>query len=357
MNPNYELGPFRLQPKAGLLFHGRTPTPLGPRGVAVLTALVERPNEYVQKACIIDAAWPGVIVEENNLAAQIKAIRRVLAQAPGGEAWVETLARRGYRFVGPVTELRDNGIRTLHGVRARSNLPQPLTSFIGRERELGEIKRLLPGIRLLTLVGVGGIGKTRLALRVANEVIDAYRDGVWMVDLGAINDPAVEVNFTARDVRPGTGSARLDFEGFKVLEAAVKKHYYTITLPTMSTGATDMAYLRAKGVQCYGIGPAIDIEDGPKGFGAHSDQERILESELRTEEQRLQAMPVVVVSGSDDPREVREAYELHASCYIRKPNDLHQFLRFIAVCYEFWGTVATLPPKSGALDRMSKGIS
>ena len=48
----------------------------------------------------------------------------------------------------------------------------------------------------------------------------------------------------------------------------------------MSTGATDMAYLRAKGIQCYGIGPATDIEDGPKGFGAHSDQERILESEL-----------------------------------------------------------------------------
>ena len=48
----------------------------------------------------------------------------------------------------------------------------------------------------------------------------------------------------------------------------------------MSTGATDMAYLRAKGVQCYGIGPAIDAEDAPKGFGSHSDQERILESEL-----------------------------------------------------------------------------
>jgi acetylornithine deacetylase/succinyl-diaminopimelate desuccinylase-like protein len=51
-------------------------------------------------------------------------------------------------------------------------------------------------------------------------------------------------------------------------------------LPSMSTGATDMAYLRAKGIQCYGIGPALDIEDGPKGFGAHSDQERILISEL-----------------------------------------------------------------------------
>jgi acetylornithine deacetylase/succinyl-diaminopimelate desuccinylase-like protein len=48
----------------------------------------------------------------------------------------------------------------------------------------------------------------------------------------------------------------------------------------MATGATDMAYLRTKGIQCYGVGPATDTEDGPKGFGAHSDQERILESEL-----------------------------------------------------------------------------
>ena len=95
-----------------------------------------------------------------------------------------------------------------------------------------------------------------------------------------VNDPAVEVRWAARDVRPGTGSARLDFEGFKAVEATIRKDYDTVTLPTMSTGATDMAYLRAKGMQCYGIGPAIDIEDGPKGFGAHSDQERILESEL-----------------------------------------------------------------------------
>ncbi len=59
----------------------------------------------------------------------------------------------------------------------------------------------------------------------------------------------------------------------------------------------------------------------------------------------LMAIPVVVVSGSEDPSEVREAYELHASCYIRKPDDLHNFLRFIRVCFEFWGSVVTLPPK------------
>ena len=94
-----------------------------------------------------------------------------------------------------------------------------------------------------------------------------------------VNDPAVEVKFAARDTRPG-GTTRLNTEAFAVLEANVTKHYKAITLPTMSTGATDMAYLRAKGIQCYGVGPATDIEDGPKGFGAHSDQERILESEL-----------------------------------------------------------------------------
>ena len=96
-----------------------------------------------------------------------------------------------------------------------------------------------------------------------------------------INDPAVRAEWIPRDVRPGTPSARLDSEVFKVLESAFARLYDTTVLPTMSTGATDMAYLRDKGIQCYGIGPALDAEDGPKGFGAHSDQERILEVELQ----------------------------------------------------------------------------
>lgn len=96
-----------------------------------------------------------------------------------------------------------------------------------------------------------------------------------------VDDPSVEVAFMARDTRPKGPMTRLDSEPFKILEQAVRDHYDgAVTLPTMSTGATDMAYLRAKGMQCYGIGPATDLEDGPKGFGAHSDQERILEAEL-----------------------------------------------------------------------------
>ena len=95
-----------------------------------------------------------------------------------------------------------------------------------------------------------------------------------------VNDPAIRVEWIPRDVRPATPSARLDSEVFKVLESAFARFYDATVLPTMSTGATDMAYLRDKGIQCYGVGPALDAEDGPKGFGAHSDQERILESEL-----------------------------------------------------------------------------
>lgn len=63
------------------------------------------------------------------------------------------------------------------------------------------------------------------------------------------------------------------------------------------------------------------------------------------ENPKLRVTPVVVVSGSANPQEVREAYELHASCYIRKPDDLPNFLRFIQVCFEFWGSVVTLPPR------------
>lgn len=95
-----------------------------------------------------------------------------------------------------------------------------------------------------------------------------------------IGDTAITVAYAARDVRPTTAIAPLTSEAFRAVERMVTKHYQSVTLPTMSTGATDMAYLRAKGMQCYGIGPATDIEDGPKGFAAHSDQERILETEL-----------------------------------------------------------------------------
>jgi len=73
----------------------------------------------------------------------------------------------------------------------KTNLPTPLTSFIGREREIEEVKHLFSSTRLLTLTGSGGIGKTRLAIQAAKDLIKSYKDGVWWVELAPLIDEAL----------------------------------------------------------------------------------------------------------------------------------------------------------------------
>ncbi|MGH9010941.1 MAG: ATP-binding protein, partial [Acidimicrobiia bacterium] len=75
--------------------------------------------------------------------------------------------------------------------RMRNNLPPSVTSFVGRERELADLYNQLTGARLVTVTGVGGVGKTRLALEVARGAADRFPDGVWLVDLGPVGDPAL----------------------------------------------------------------------------------------------------------------------------------------------------------------------
>jgi TolB-like protein len=96
------LGPFRLDPRNDLLLCGTEPVALGKRAILVLRALIERPGALVSKEALIEAAWPGQAVEESNLTVQIAALRRAFGTASGGDGWIETMPRRGYRFVGPV---------------------------------------------------------------------------------------------------------------------------------------------------------------------------------------------------------------------------------------------------------------
>ena len=100
MATTYRFGPFRLDATAEVLFHGTEPTGVGRRATALLRLLLDRAGEPVAKDALIDAAWPRLAIEESNLTVQIAALRRVFAEADGA-AWIETMPRHGYRFVGP----------------------------------------------------------------------------------------------------------------------------------------------------------------------------------------------------------------------------------------------------------------
>lgn len=96
----YEFGPFRLDADAEILFRDARPIVLGQRAVALLRLLLEHAGRPVSKDTLFDAAWPGLAVEDSNLTVQIAALRRVFGEA-GGADWIETLPRRGYRYIGP----------------------------------------------------------------------------------------------------------------------------------------------------------------------------------------------------------------------------------------------------------------
>ena len=98
----HTFGPYRLDADAEILFRGPEPTVLGQRAVALLRMLLERPGEPVSKDALIEAGWPGRAIEDSNLTVQIAALRRILEEGAGGASWIETLPRRGYRYVGPV---------------------------------------------------------------------------------------------------------------------------------------------------------------------------------------------------------------------------------------------------------------
>lgn len=96
---------------------------------------------------------------------------------------------RVYQLVIPNVPQDFPPLRSLHSLP--NNLPQPLTSFVGRTQAITEIKTLLQTSALLTITGAGGCGKSRLSLQVASELLDRYPDGVWLVELAALTDPAL----------------------------------------------------------------------------------------------------------------------------------------------------------------------
>jgi len=181
-------GPFRLLPDRRLLLEGDKPVRLGSRALDILVALVEHPGEVVGKEELMARVWPDTIVEESNLKFQISALRRTLGD---GNRYLVNIPGRGYCFVAPVM-LEDGPPQSPPQAAAAEhahNLPAHLTRMIGRAGTVNTLAARLPRQRLITIVGPGGVGKTTVALAVAEALIAAYEHGVWLIDLAPFTDP------------------------------------------------------------------------------------------------------------------------------------------------------------------------
>src|ERR1700720_4448716 len=184
-------GPYRLLAAQRLLLEGDKPVRLGSRAFDILTALIERAGEVVGKQELITRAWPKTLVEEANLKIQVSALRRALGDGQGGHRYVVTVPGRGYNFVAPVHHEEPARAALPPTVRSASlhNLPHAMTRMIGREEAVAALVSRLSRQRLVTVVGPGGIGKTTVALAVAERMVASYEHGVWLVDLAPLGDP------------------------------------------------------------------------------------------------------------------------------------------------------------------------
>ena len=184
-------GPFRLLAARRLLLEGDNPVRLGSRAFDILAALVERPGEVVDKKDLIARAWPQTFVEDANLKIQVSALRRALGDGQGGHRYVVTVPGRGYNFVASVRREEHSRVplAPTSVPPAVHNLPFAAIRMIGREVVVAALVSRLSRARLVTIVGPGGIGKTTVALAVAERMIAGYEHGVWLVDLASLGDP------------------------------------------------------------------------------------------------------------------------------------------------------------------------
>ena len=180
-----EFAPFRLDIVNQCLWRGdglaEERILLAPKAFAVLRYLVEHPGRLVTHDELFEALWPKTYVQPEVLKSHIAVIRAVLGDDARKPIFIETLSRRGYRFISPVTE----------GAAARpsrtTNLPEAVSELIGREAELEAVTALATEHRLVSLVGAGGIGKTRLGLEVARHLLPRFPDGVFVAELGPLS--------------------------------------------------------------------------------------------------------------------------------------------------------------------------
>jgi predicted ATPase/DNA-binding winged helix-turn-helix (wHTH) protein len=208
-------GRFELQSHERRLLIDGEPVALGGRAFDLLQALAERPGRLVGKRALMELVWPGLVVQDNNLAAQMSALRKVV----GGDV-IATIPGRGYRFVerieAPAQAASPSATASPESPNAatavavaatlRTNLPAELPGLLGRADELAELGALVEAHRLVSIVGAGGIGKSLLTQHLLQARRSAYRQGVCWVELATVEAAALPgAVATALGVHGGRG--------------------------------------------------------------------------------------------------------------------------------------------------------
>jgi predicted ATPase/DNA-binding winged helix-turn-helix (wHTH) protein len=187
---SFTFGSLRLIPAQRLLLEDGKPLRLGSRALDILITLVEHAGETVRKDEIIARTWPDTVVDEGALRVHVAALRKALGDGRAGKRYIANNPGRGYTFVAPVTrEHPHRPIAAPDGASAANNLPVPLTRIVGRDKIIATLTSQLAQRRFLTIVGPGGIGKTTVAIAVAEAARPSCGDGVWFVGLASLADP------------------------------------------------------------------------------------------------------------------------------------------------------------------------
>ena len=206
----WRFGRFELDPARRQLTGDGTPVKLGGRAFDVLMALLARRERVVGKRELMDLVWPKLVVEENNLQVQVLALRKLL-----GPAAIATVPGRGYRLTLAVEAVGTTppaaatpGAGMPAAAPMRTNVAAHLPPMVGRGPDLDELHELVRRHPLVSIVGAGGIGKTRLAQALAAAMAPELPDGAWLVELAALADPALVGSAVARVVGVAVSAER-----------------------------------------------------------------------------------------------------------------------------------------------------